>query len=392
MTANPNPNRKKDPYKLFTKITIVIAAVALISLAIFLICNTWVDSEYNKIVDTIYQQNITDEQAFNMQLSALREANAETETTDVTETGDLETWETTLEGSDWKIEDEGSAGLENTYTVTINSSTLCEGGLMLVNQWHSVPDYFSDEDLVSIGTASGWSIPVTDSGVEIFPDAYNALQTLYDAATEAGMADYIVREGFRTNDEQTELFTNQMDKLSDKYSGTVLTEKTKETVNYPGTSEYQTGLSFRMGLYNKEDPTVAKQDFQTTDQGTWFTENCWKYGIIFRFPSDDFPNSTWEDKSYKTGVTMHLNIYRYVGEPHAIAMKILGYCLEEYIDFLVDHPHVSIYKDGELVYEIVRISVNEQTAYDLPITNMSSSYLASIDNVGGIVMAYSYGF
>jgi len=89
---------------------------------------------------------------------------------------------------------------------------------------------------------------------------------------------------------------------------------------------------------------------------------------------------------------MHLNIYRYVGKPHAVAMKILGYCLEEYVEFLMDHPHISIYENGELRYEIVRINVNSQTAYDLPITNISSSYLASIDNMGAVVMAYTYGF
>ncbi|HPF87669.1 MAG TPA: D-alanyl-D-alanine carboxypeptidase family protein, partial [Candidatus Limiplasma sp.] len=327
-----------------------------------------------------------------LKMSALRESAAAAETTTVETTEELETWEATIDGTTWRIEDEGSAGLENTYTVTINSSTLCEGGLMLVNAWHSVPDYFSDENLVSIGTASGWAIPVADSSVKIFLDAYTALQSLYDDATAAGMTNYIVREGFRTNEEQTELFTAKMDKLSDTYSGTILTEETKKTVNYPGTSEYQTGLSFRMGLYNSEDPSVAKLEFQETEQGAYFTENCWKYGIIFRFPSDDYPNSSWEDKSYKTGISMHLNIYRYVGQPHALVMKMLGYCLEEYVEFLTDHPHISIYEDGVLKYEIVRINVNEQTAYDLPITNMSSSYYASIDNMGAIVMAYEYGF
>ena len=232
--------------------------------------------------------------------------------------------------------------------------------------------------------------PVKDSSVRIFPEALNALKAMYDDATADGMTDYIVREGFRTNEEQTELFTNKMDDLNDKYSGTILVEQAKKTVNYPGTSEYQTGLSFRMRLYNSEDPEIAALDFQKTPQGKWFTDNCWKYGVIFRFPSDDFPNAEWEDKSYKTGISMHLNIYRYVGIPHAAAMKIMGFCLEEYVEFLMEHPHVTIYENDVLRYEIVRINVNEQSAYDLPVTNVSSSYLASIDNMGAIVMAYTY--
>ncbi len=393
MTAHFNAKKKKDPYKIFVRITIAIAAIALVSLGVFFVCNMLVDSEYNGIVDRIYQQNIADEQAFNLELAAMRENAAQTvPTTDVSTMPELESWAATLEGVNWRIEDEGSAGLENTNTVTINNTTLCEGGLMLVNAWHPLPAYFDITNLVGIGSASGWKIPVTDSTVQIFPDALAALQAMYADATTAGMANYIVREGFRSNERQTELFNAQMDKLSSKYSGTILTEEAKKTVNFPGTSEYQTGLSFRMGLYNKEDPAVAKQSFQETPQGAWFADNCWKYGVIFRFPSADYPSPSWEDKSYKTGVSMHLDLYRYVGKPHAAAMKILGYCLEEYVDFLMTHPHISIYENDVLRYEIVRINVTEQSAYDLPITSLSSNYVASIDNMGGIVMAYTYGF
>ena len=392
MTANHNTKPTKDPYKLFVRITIAIAVIAVLSLAVFLICNSWVDTEYNGIVDQIYQQNVTDEAEFNANLDAMRASASQTAVTEDEVMTDLQTWSTTLEDTAWRIEDEGTAGLENTYTVTISNDTLCEGGLMLVNAWHSLPDYFSAANLVSVGSSSGWSIPVTDSTVQIFPDAYNALKALYDDATAAGMKDYIVREGFRSMEDQSTLFNNKMDALSDKYSGTILVEEAKKSVNYPGTSEYQTGLSFRIALYNKEDPNVAAQTFQDTPQGDYFAENCWKYGIIFRFPSENYPNSTWEDKSYKTGVSMHLDLYRYVGTPHAVAMKVLGFCLEEYIEFLAEHPHISIYENDVLRYEIVRINVNDQSAYDLPITSLSSEYTASIDNMGAVVMAYTYGF
>ncbi len=384
--------RKKDPYKIFVRITIALAVVAVVSLAIFLVTNAWVDADYRAVVEDIHQQNIADEQAFNMALDAERASAAQDEVTDVTTEVDLPTWKTTIGDTNWRIEDEGTAGLENTYTITVSNSALCEGGLMLVNPWHSVPDYFSTDDLIGVGTASRYNIPVQDSTVVIFPSAFTALEAMVNDATAAGMNDYIVREAFRSNETQTDLFTAQMDRLSSKYSGNILIEETKKTVNYPGTSEYQTGLSFRLGLYNKEDPAVAKQKFQETDQGKWITDNSWKYGIIFRFPSDNYPTSQWEDKSYLTGVSIHLDLYRYVGVPHAAAMKILGYCLEEYVEFLMEHPHISIYENDVLRYEIVRINVNDQTAYDLPVTSLSSDYQASIDNMGAVVMAYTYGF
>lgn len=392
MTAHQKQKRKKDPYKTFVWVTVIIAAVAVISLGVFLACNALVDAQFNSVTKAIYDQNEADEQAFNLELSEMRAAASQTTTPGEEVTVELPSWEATLDGTVWKIQDEGTAGLENTKTIVISHSALCEGGLMLVNPWHPVSSYFSDANLVSVGSASGWDIPVSDATVKVFPDAFNALQTMYDDAIAAGMTDYIVREGFRTNERQTELFTGVMEGLEDKYSGNILIEETKKTVNYPGTSEYQSGLSFRLGLYNAKDPAVAAQKFQQTPQGQWVTDNSWKYGIIFRFPSDNYPNSQWEDKSYKTGVSIHLDLYRYVGIPHAVAMKVLGYCLEEYLEFLAAHPHISIYEGDVLRYEIVRINVIDQDAYDLPITQISSSYMASIDNMGGIVLAYTYGF
>ena len=384
--------QKKDPYKLFLRITIALAVVTLISLAVFLACNAWVDSDYRAIVEDIHQQNIDNEQAFNIELEAQRASAAQAEPTSETTLVDLPTWEATIEDTNWRIEDEGKTGLENTYTITVSNSSLCENGLMLVNGWHPVPDFFSTDNLISIGSQSRFKIPVQDATVTIFPSAFTALEAMYDDATAAGMTDYIVREGFRSNETQTTYFTNKMDSLSDKYSGNILIEEAKKTVNYPGTSEFQSGLSFRLGLYNREDPAVAKQKFQETDQGKWITENSWKYGIIFRFPSDNYPNSQWEDKSYKTGVSVHLDLYRYVGKAHATAMKILGMCQEEYVEFLIDHPHISIYENDVLRYEIVRINIADQDAYVLPVTSISSEYQASIDNLGAAVMAYTYGF
>jgi len=116
MTAHNKQKRKKDPYKIFVRLTIIIAAVALAGLAVFLVCNAWVDSEYNAIVDDIYDQNIADEQAFNMELDAQRENASQTDVTDTDVAQELQSWETTLEETVWKIEDEGSAGLENPYT------------------------------------------------------------------------------------------------------------------------------------------------------------------------------------------------------------------------------------------------------------------------------------
>ena len=392
-----NANRKihtmkKDPYSLLIRVTGVLVAVVVVSIAVFFICNAAVQSDYHAKRAAIDKINTDGEQEFNAKLNAMRDSGntAIDPQTGEASSADLAYWESTLDSKTWRLEDEGSAALENTSTVTVDRASLITGGLLLVNAWHPLPADFSDSTLVGVGKSSGWKIAVTDNNVMLFPAAYEALQSMITDAGTAGLADYIVREAYRSNDTQTELFNKQMEKLSTKYSGDILIEQTKKTVNYPGTSEYQSGMSFRMDIYNKAKPEIGKQKFQVSEQGQWFTNNGWKYGVVFRFPTTDFPAVGWEDKSYKTGVTSQINLYRYVGKAHAAAMRIMDYCMEEYVEFLISHPHICIYEDGALRYEVYRMKAEDAETYDVPVPNPASSYIASLDNMGGVVLAYTY--
>lgn len=383
---------KRDPYSLLLRVVAIFAALVVVSAIAFTLSNNAVVSDYKVLRAQIDKANTDGQQEFDAKMNALRASGGKTDDPVAAEQdkGDLAFWEATLDNTGWRLEDEGYGDLENVSTVTVNRADLISGGLLLVNPWHPLPSDFADSTLVSVGNSSGWKIAVTDGNVRLFPAAYEALLAMVNGAAEDGLKDYIVREAYRTNDTQTELFNKQMEKLSSKYSGDILIEQTKKTVNYPGTSEYQSGLAFRMDIYNKENPEIGKQKFQESDQGKWFTGNGWKYGVIFRFPTVDFPAVGWEDKSYKTGVTSQINLYRYVGKAHAAAMRILDYCLEEYVEFLVDHPHLCIYEDGALRYEIFRIKAEDTATYDVPVPNPASSYTASLDNLGGVVMAYTY--
>jgi len=327
-------------------------------------------------------------------MNELRKANQQKENADVgvQSSADLPYWEKTIGESVWRVEDEGTAGLENTSTITMERSQLINGGLLLVNAWHSVPADFSANDLVTVGTTGNFKIQVQDSSVQLFRPAFDALVEALAAAKEEGLEYFIVREGYRSVAAQEELFNEEMQDLSSRYTGNRLIEETKKKVNYPGTSDYHTGMSFRMDVYQSGNSELNNQKFQAESaQGAWLTENCWKYGIIFRFPSRDFPNPSWEDKSYKTGISSQLNLYRYVGKAHSAAMKVLDMCLEEYIEFLIDHPHICIYEDGALAYEVVRIKgASQNTTFALPVPNPANSYQASLDNMDGVVMAYSY--
>lgn len=387
---------KKDPYKQLQRVALILAIVVAAGAGLFYLCSLAVTRDYVTTRDRIETENAEGEVAFNAEMNALRAQNAaakENAFAGVETNEDLPYWEKELDGKVWRVQDEGSAGLENTSTITMQRSQLINGGLLLVNAWHSLPSDFSEEGMVTVGTTGEFKVQVHSGAVKLFQPAFDALvEALRAAKEEAGLEYYIVMEGYRSVAEQQELFNEEMEDLSSRYSNERLIAETKKVVNYPGTSDYHTGMSFRMDVYQSGNNELNNQKFQAESaQGAWLTENCWRYGIAFRFPTKDFPNTAWEDKSYKTGVSAQLNLYRYVGKAHSAAMKVMNFCLEEYIEFLIDHPHICIYEDGALVYEIVRMKgADSNTSFALPVPNPAVSYQASLDNMDGVVMAYSY--
>jgi len=388
---------KKDPYKQLQKLAIILAIVLVVGGGLFYFCAGAITRDYINTRDRIEAENAEGEIAFNAKMNELREQNEaaarDNMISGITSNDNLAAWEKELDGNMWRVQDEGSAGLDNTSTITMDRSQLINGGLLLVNAWHSLPSDFSEEGMVAVGTTGEFKVQVHSGSVKLFQPAFDGLvEALKAAKEEAGLEYYIVMEGYRSVAEQQELFNEKMEKLSSRYSSERLVAETKKEVNYPGTSDYHTGMSFRMDVYQSGNKELNNQKFQAESaQGAWLTENCWRYGIVFRFPSKDFPNTSWEDKSYKTGVSSQLNLYRYVGKAHSAAMKVLDFCLEEYVEFLIDHPHICIYEDDALVYEIVRIKgADDKTTFQLPVPNPAVSYQASLDNMDGVVIAYSY--
>ena len=386
--------KKRDPFSLLARTAGILAIVVAVGVGVFYLCSMAVTNDYIATRDAIAQQNELDEVEFNARMNALR---LSATTTIDPSTGEVtavpgEYWEKTLDETVWRVEDEGATGLENTSTITLDRASLINGGLLLVNAWHAMPSDFSDDALISVGQTSSYEIQVANSSVSLFQPAYDALYEALQAAKADGLEYYIVQEGYRSYAEQETLFTTEMESLSSRYSGDLLYEETKKRVNAPGTSDYQTGMTFRLDVYQRGNAELNDLKFLAeSEQGAWFTANCWRYGIIFRFPTADFPNSSWEDKSYKTGVSSNLNMYRYVGKAHSAAMTVMDLCLEEYIEFLMEYPHICIYENGALKYEVVRIKISDTaTSFQLPVPNPASSYQASLDNMGGVVMAYTY--
>ncbi|MBO7664054.1 MAG: M15 family metallopeptidase [Clostridia bacterium] len=290
----------------------------------------------------------------------------------------------------WDILDLSSFPLENPTAETKTRAELMANGMLLINEWHSRPDDFDDSGVVSVTRYLEKAVQASDANVSMFPVAARALKEAVDAAAAQNLTHYMVDEAYRSWDTQNTLFQNRLTKLSTKYSGDELIAATKKEVNYPGTSEYNSGLAFRLRLYDRNDPEVASPKYSTTEQGKWMNENCWKYGIVFRFPQANWPLDNTMDKSFKTGVSLKMNLYRYVGKGNAAIMHYKDFCMEEYIEYLEEHPHIALFEDGTLKYEIYRQYVGDAASFNVQLTRNARSHESSLDNMGGIITVFEY--
>lgn len=299
----------------------------------------------------------------------------------------------TPQAEGWDILELDNFPLEFSEPTSVSKAELYTGGLIVVNSLNPLPDdyeSFIEPQLKSVGKETGGKIQVKDYNVRLLPEALTALQEMFNAAAQAGHGDYIIREGYRSTADQTLLFENMRSKLSEKYSGDILYEKTKEKVNAPGTSEFQSGLAVEIGLYNKDNPDISKQALNESDAGRWLLDNSWRYGFVFRFPIEDYPYAETLDKSNLTGVSIRLRVFRYVGVAAASIMQQKNFVLEEFVNYMIEHPHLAIYENGLLKYELFRIHLGQAVGQteDVQKPLSVSEFSSSFDNLWGIITSY----
>ncbi|MBQ8201624.1 MAG: D-alanyl-D-alanine carboxypeptidase family protein [Clostridia bacterium] len=297
----------------------------------------------------------------------------------------------------WDVIDLTNYPLEAPGTETVSRSDIMFGGLLLVNEWHSRPGDFDESGILSLSSyarESGLDSFWADASRKLHTVAIDALIEALKAAKEAGQEHYVVDYSYRTWDRQNEIFQEQVEyyrRRYPNYSDERLIERAKTKVNYPGTSEFNSGLAFSLYLYESGNEELRSTPFYETAQGKWFYENSWKYGFVFRFPTVGYPYADTVDKTYKTGMSQSLNCYRYVGKGHAAVMNHLGLCLEEYVEYLQEHPHIAVFENGVKKYEITRQQVGDDVAtFTVDVNRMTNNYTMSLDNMGGVVTVYEY--
>ncbi len=150
-------------------------------------------------------------------------------------------------------------------------------------------------------------------------NAQMAADAMLIEARQYGFNNLWVTSAYRSYQTQSWLFENEIASLRAEY-GDEAEEKAKESVNPPGASEHQSGLTADIHSLSS-----ASSRFDNTDEAKWLAENAQYFGFVLRYPAD---------KTEITGIMYESWHFRYVGRYHAMQMKRLNMCLEEYVEYL----------------------------------------------------------
>ena len=189
--------------------------------------------------------------------------------------------------------------LSVTHKITVSE----EWNLIVVNAWNELPEDYSVE------------LTELSNGQKVDSRIYPYLQEMFDAARAEGIYP-IVREGYRTAEEQQEILDDKIQTyINQGYSQSRAEKTAKEWVALPGTSEHQLGIAV--------DINADKSKCSNEDVYAWLAENAYKYGFILRYPPG---------KQEITGTSYEPWHYRYVGVEAAQEIYEQGICLEEYFE------------------------------------------------------------
>ena len=377
--------RSSDAYGKLIRILIVLFVLVILCGAGYLLLDQSIKAQDAENAQRAEQENQLLEEQY-------RQAKAEEEAKAAAQVEAIQWPEPKQEG--WDVVDLTGYPLNNTRAYQASRMELLTSGMMLVNRWHAVPTELSQAEFLVVH-ATDKTIPTAGNSVKLLSPAITGLGEMIAAAKAEGLEHYNVEEGYRARETQEANYNKKAEEFSGSYSGDALTNRVVDAgVSAPGTSEYESGLAFRMGRYAKGDDIMNKK-FHELPQSDWMLEHSWEYGIIFRFPVQNYPNSTVIDKSYKTGQSSKLSIYRYVGKPNAAVMHIMNFCMEEYIEYLMAHPHIAVYKDGQLKYEIIRQEEYYGGDATVAVSTAAREVIVSVDNIdgngqGGLIIAMGY--
>ncbi len=256
-------------------------------------------------------------------------------------------------------------------SVSIENTEIYNGDLILVNGNYAY-ESTDEEELKTLYGNKSDSYYVSGSELMLREDVITNLNAMLDDFyTETGHSDIIIISGYRTAEQQQELYDADLESTG---------SDTSTLVAKPGYSEHETGYAMDFSLFDGEN----SGDYDGTGEYNWINENCAHYGFVLRYP---------EEKTEITEIRYESWHYRYVGQPHAFYMQQNQLCLEEYMEELQNHTIDNALEvtnwDGK-VYQVYYVPAEsgESTYVMIP---PDVEYTISGNNIDGFIVTIDTG-
>ena len=256
--------------------------------------------------------------------------------------------------------------------VSVSNEDVHAGDLILVNTDTAYVEE-NPTEIVSIYDHKTDNYHVSGTETSLRQPALDALNHMLDAFYVAtGHQDMIVISGYRTTQQQQELYDADLAETG---------EQTSTRVALPGHSEHESGYALDFSLYTDG----VQYDYDGTGEYAWINENCAHYGYVLRYA---------EDKQETTGIQAEPWHYRYVGQPHATYMMENNVCLEEYLTLLknytADEPLSITNWDGE-IYQVYYVAADTSTDSTYVMVPPDAKYTISGNNSDGFIVTVDTG-
>lgn len=292
--------------------------------------------------------------------------NSEKDSTDATEAEEAAVTEVTEE--------------EDVYVppvyVECQNSEIHRGQLILVNRDYEYTDGYNPE-LVNIyaNKTGNYNVNRTDMELDrVMVDAVNSM--LDDFAAKSGITNVLCNSGYRTYNEQKEMYEEDLE-----YTGL----EESYLVAPPGHSEHHTGYAMDFAV----DDGYEYPALRNEGEYSWIYDNAHNYGMFLRYT---------EQNKHITGYMAESWHFRYVGPIHATLIWKMGVAYEQYIgflkDFKFDNPLEYRHSDDEFyrIYYVPASFEGNSTEIPVPLESAGAkdgemwSYTISGNNCDGFIV------
>ena len=296
------------------------------------------------------------------------------DTTEVADTSEVES-----EGEDTDTLDTQEEHAAGFIDVKMVAGSYKLGELILINSAYTYDqkkDTYLTKELVSVWEYARQNLVVSQQADMLRIDTVSAMNEMFAAfKAETGLSGYCFRPdyGFCTADQQQKWY----DSTALKHPGKADAYEFKG-----GESEHETGRAFDL----KVEQNGAGIHIRNADEKyLWIYDNCYKYGIVYRYPSD---------KTEITGVSMaanstHADHFRYVGKAAAAVMKANNWCLEQLLTeinkYTYNGEHLKVEGADGTKYEMYFYPANldGETQVKVP---ADTQYSISGNNIDGFIV------